>query len=48
MQVSILVVAPVRSQDPLHDRISNAVVDGFVSTANEELILTDKKKQTCE
>lgn len=35
--------APVGPQDPLSESIANAVVDGFVSTADEELILRDKE-----
>lgn len=35
--------APVCPQDSLRERISNAVVDGFVSTTDEELVLRDKE-----
>lgn len=35
--------APVRPQDPLSECISNAVVNGFVSTTDEELVLRDKE-----
>lgn len=37
--------APVRPQDPLSECISNAVVNGFVSTTDEELVLRDKETQ---
>lgn len=35
--------APVCPQDPLSECISNAVVNGFVSTTDEELVLRDKE-----
>ncbi len=35
--------APVRPQDPLRQCISDAVVDGFVSRTDEELVLRDKE-----
>lgn len=40
--------APVRPQDPISECISNAVVNGFVTTTDEELVLREIKRQRGE